>query len=110
MKARKVLARWPVAPGGAPVGMTIDTAKHRLLIGCRKPQKLIVMSTENGKIVADLPIGADSHFNIAYRQGTLIEDAGFVAGLAEPDAVVGLVGAVAIRLRVSRAGSRKMTP
>jgi DNA-binding beta-propeller fold protein YncE len=56
-KARKVVARWPVAPGGAPVGMTIDTAKHRLLIGCRKPQKLIVMSTDNGKVLADLPIG-----------------------------------------------------
>jgi|SRR5579871_297959 len=57
MKANKVVARWPVAPGGAPVGMTIDNAKHRLLIGCRKPQKLIVMSTESGKVLADLPIG-----------------------------------------------------
>lgn len=55
--ARKVIARWPVAPGGAPVGMSIDTQKHRLFIGCRKPQKLIVMSTENGKVLADLPIG-----------------------------------------------------
>ncbi len=57
MKARKVVARWPVAPGGAPVGMTIDTANRRLLIGCRKPQKLIVMSTDSGKVLADLPIG-----------------------------------------------------
>ena len=57
MKARKVVARWPVAPGGAPVGMTIDTSKRRLLIGCRKPQKLIVMSIDNGKVLADLPIG-----------------------------------------------------
>jgi hypothetical protein len=57
IKARKVLARWPVAPGGAPVGMSIDTKKHRLFIGCRKPQKLIVMSTEDGKVIADLPIG-----------------------------------------------------
>jgi DNA-binding beta-propeller fold protein YncE len=36
MKERKVVARWSVAPGGAPVGMAIDTAKRRLLIGCRK--------------------------------------------------------------------------
>jgi hypothetical protein len=57
MKARKVVARWPVAPGGAPVGMTIDTSKRRLLIGCRKPQKLIVMGTDDGKVLADLPIG-----------------------------------------------------
>ena len=58
IKARKVLAHWPVAPGGAPVGLAIDTAKHRLFIGCRNPQKLIVMSTDDGKVVADLPIGA----------------------------------------------------
>ena len=58
IKARKVLAHWPVAPGGSPVGMAIDTEKHRLFVGCRKPQKLIVMSTNDGKILADLPIGA----------------------------------------------------
>src|ERR1700688_241882 len=58
IKARKVLAHWPVAPGGSPVGLSIDTAKRRLFIGCRNPQKLIVMSTDDGKVLADLPIGA----------------------------------------------------
>jgi hypothetical protein len=58
IKERKVLAHWPVAPGGAPVGLSIDTAKKRLFVGCRKPQKLIVMSTDDGKVIADLPIGA----------------------------------------------------
>ena len=58
LKARKVLAHWPVAPGGSPVGLSIDTNRHRLFVGCRKPQKMIVMSTEDGKVVADLPIGA----------------------------------------------------
>jgi len=58
VKARKVLAHWPTAPGGAPVGLSIDTEKHRLFVGCRNPQKLIVMSTEDGKVLADLPIGA----------------------------------------------------
>ena len=57
IKARKVLAHWPTAPGGAPVGLSIDTAGHKLFIGCRNPQKLIVMSTDDGKILADLPIG-----------------------------------------------------
>jgi DNA-binding beta-propeller fold protein YncE len=56
-KARKLVARWPVAPGGQPVGMSIDTSKRRLFIGCRQPQKLIVMSTDDGKVVSDLPIG-----------------------------------------------------
>jgi DNA-binding beta-propeller fold protein YncE len=54
----KVLDRWPVAPGGHPVGMTIDIAAHRLFIGCRKPQKMIVMSTETGRVEAALPIGS----------------------------------------------------
>jgi DNA-binding beta-propeller fold protein YncE len=58
LKARKVTARWSVAPGGAPVGMAMDTKKRLLFIGCRNPQKLIVMSANDGKIVAALPIGA----------------------------------------------------
>ncbi len=57
IKARKVLAHWPVAPGGSPVGLSIDSEKRRLFIGCRNPQKLIVMSTDDGKVLADLPIG-----------------------------------------------------
>jgi DNA-binding beta-propeller fold protein YncE len=57
LKARRVVAHWPVAPGGAPVGMSLDTKKRRLFIGCRKPQKLIVMSTDDGKVLSDLPIG-----------------------------------------------------
>jgi len=49
LKARKVLAHWPVAPGGSPVGLSIDIAKHRLFVGCRKPQKMIVMSTDDAR-------------------------------------------------------------
>jgi DNA-binding beta-propeller fold protein YncE len=57
LKARSVIANWPVAPGGQPVGMTIDINNGRLFIGCRGPQKLIVMSTKDGKIISDMPIG-----------------------------------------------------
>src|SRR5438270_6764794 len=57
LKARKVVANWSVSPGGLPVGMAIDVAKGRLFIGCRGPQKLIVMSTKNGEVLSDLPIG-----------------------------------------------------
>lgn len=53
----KVLDRWPVAPGGHPVGMAIDAANHHLFIGCRKPEKMIVMSTQTGKVESALPIG-----------------------------------------------------
>jgi DNA-binding beta-propeller fold protein YncE len=56
-KAGKVVDKWSVAPGGAPVGLSIDRRGHHLFVGCRKPQKLIVINTEDGKVVADLPIG-----------------------------------------------------
>jgi DNA-binding beta-propeller fold protein YncE len=58
LKQRKVVARWPVAPGGQPVGMSFDQKSHHLFIGCRKPQLMIVMNSDNGKVVASLPIGA----------------------------------------------------
>jgi hypothetical protein len=57
-KAMKVINKWSTAPGGSPVGMAMDTERRHLLVGCRNPQKLIVMSADDGKVIADLPIGA----------------------------------------------------
>lgn len=57
-KTMKVLDKWPTAPGGSPVGMSMDVAQRRLFIGCRKPQKLVVMDADNGKVLANFPIGA----------------------------------------------------
>jgi DNA-binding beta-propeller fold protein YncE len=57
LNARKVVARWPVAPGGAPVGMALDAKTHRLFIGCRKPQKMVVMNSDSGKVETSLSIG-----------------------------------------------------
>jgi len=56
-KQMKILARWPIAPGDKPTGMSMDRATRRLFIGCRN-KKLIVMNADDGKIVADFPIGA----------------------------------------------------
>lgn len=58
LHARKVLAHWPVAPGGQPVGLALGPSGRELYIGCRKPQMMIVMSTDGGKVLASLPIGA----------------------------------------------------
>ncbi len=58
LKTRKVIARWSVAPGGHPVAMAIDASTHRLFIGTRNPQKLIVINSDNGFIEASLPIAA----------------------------------------------------
>ena len=56
LNTRKVLARWPVAPGGHPVGLAIDAAGHHLFIGCRNPHRLVIMNTQTGAVEADLPI------------------------------------------------------
>ena len=57
-KTLTVIGKWPTAPGGGPTGMSMDVVHHRLFIGCRRPQKLIIMSSDDGKVLADLPIGA----------------------------------------------------
>lgn len=57
LSARKVISRWPVTPGGRPVGMAMDPATHRLFIGCRSPQKLVVMNAGTGAVEDSLPIG-----------------------------------------------------
>src|SRR5208283_697238 len=58
LKTMKVVNRRPTTPGGSPVGMAMDVTKRRLFIGCRKPQKLVVMGADDGKVLADLAIGA----------------------------------------------------
>jgi len=58
LHSRTVLARWPTAPGGHPTGMAIDAAHHRIFVGARKPQNMIVMDTNDGKLLAALPIGS----------------------------------------------------
>ncbi len=71
--------------------MSIDTKKHRLVIGCRKPQKLIVMSTDSGKVLADMPIGANVDATIIDR-GQALASCGdgtlTVAGEPSPGKIV----------------------
>ena len=57
-KTMHVIDRWPTAPGGVPAAMAIETKKRRLFVGCRNPQKLIVMHADDGKVLADLPLDA----------------------------------------------------
>src|ERR1019366_1597292 len=57
LKTSKVIARWPTAPGGSPLGMALDAATHTLVVGCRKPQRMVFMDTATGKVTSSLPIG-----------------------------------------------------
>ena len=56
-RTMKVKARWPLAPGEEPSGLAMDVAARRLFAVCNN-KTMIVMDADNGKIVANLPIGA----------------------------------------------------
>jgi len=78
----KIKSRWPVAPAGSPVAMTMDRSTRRLFIGGRDPKMLVVMDADSGKIIGKpFPIGDRVDSNIydpetgivasSTREGTL---------------------------------------
>jgi hypothetical protein len=78
----KIKSRWPVAPAGAPVSITMDRKTRRLFIGGRNPKMLVVMDADSGKIIGEaFPIGDRVDANVfdpatglvasATREGTL---------------------------------------
>jgi len=56
LKEKKVIATWPIAPGETPSGLAIDTANHRLIIGCGN-SKMVMMDSTNGHVVASVDCG-----------------------------------------------------
>lgn len=52
---RSVLAGWPVTAGKDNVAMALDEPDHRLFVGCRSGQ-IVVLDTETGKERQALPI------------------------------------------------------
>jgi DNA-binding beta-propeller fold protein YncE len=57
LASRKVVQRWPVAPGGQPTGLSMDAAGRHLFVGCRKPAMMVVMNADTGRVETSLPIG-----------------------------------------------------
>ena len=55
-KQSSLQTTWPLPAGTEQnVAMALDEKNHRLLISARKPGKLIVMDSDTGKVIADLP-------------------------------------------------------
>lgn len=54
--SHKVVANWPIAPGESASGMAIDTAHHRLFIGCHN-NLMLMIDTTTGKVAGQVPIG-----------------------------------------------------
>jgi YVTN family beta-propeller protein len=50
-------ARWPLAPGEEPTGLAIDEKHHRLFAACGN-KLMVVVSTQDGHVVAPAPTGS----------------------------------------------------
>jgi len=68
LKTHAVLSHWPIAPGKSASGMAIDREHHRLFLGCDN-QKMVMLDSASGKVVATVPIGAGVDAN-AFDPGT----------------------------------------
>ena len=51
-----VVARWPTPDCASPHGLAVDAAGHRAFMGCEN-QKMMVVDTQDGHVVAELAIG-----------------------------------------------------
>lgn len=67
LQKRAVIANWPLTKGKENMAFALDTAQHRLYVGCRDTDvrgSIVVVDTETGKELDRLPIGGwvDSMF------------------------------------------------
>lgn len=73
-------ATWPLAAGEEPTGIALDRKHHRLFSNCAN-KTMVVLDSDNGRVVATLPIGTgvdgaafDSELQLAFAsngEGTL---------------------------------------
>jgi DNA-binding beta-propeller fold protein YncE len=57
-KTMKVTAQYSLnGKGGGNAGLALDAKNHILFVACRNPQTMVILDANDGKILADLPIG-----------------------------------------------------
>lgn len=54
----EVKSRWPVAPSGEPTALAMDREHRRLFSAGRKPQTLVILDADSGKVVQSFPVTA----------------------------------------------------
>jgi len=84
-----LLATWPLPPGDkSNVAMALDGADRRLFVSTRNPGKLIVLNSDSGKVVAELPsveMVDDAAYDAKYKRIYLAGD-GYVDVFQQQDA------------------------
>src|SRR5262249_55574818 len=56
----KVIDRYPLTLAQANYPMALDEADHRIFVGCRRQPMILVLDSESGKEIADVPIPGDT--------------------------------------------------
>jgi hypothetical protein len=59
-----IKSRWPVAPAGTPVAIAIDREHRRIFSSGRKPQFVVMMDADSGKVIQSLPISSGVDGNV----------------------------------------------
>ncbi|MGC1905851.1 MAG: hypothetical protein WA715_18675 [Candidatus Acidiferrum sp.] len=59
-----IKTRWSVKPAGQAVALALDKEHHRLFSAGRNPTMLVMMDSDNGKVLQSLPISAGVDANI----------------------------------------------
>lgn len=65
---RAVVQTWPITAGKDNVPLQYDESTHRLFLATRKPSKLVVVNSDNGKEVTSLDV-ADYVDDLSYDPG-----------------------------------------
>ena len=68
LKTQKVTATWPLKPGEGGTGLAVDREHHRIFSACGN-NKLVVLDSDTGKVVATPTIGSDPD-GTAFDAGT----------------------------------------
>ena len=58
-RTAKTTAEWPIEPDAANFPMVLDEAAHRLVVGTRRPARLLVFDTGTGRRLSKLPLCED---------------------------------------------------
>lgn len=53
-----IKSRWPVAPAGTPTALAMDREHRRLFSAGRKPQMVVMVDADSGKVLQSMPISA----------------------------------------------------
>lgn len=85
----KVAQRWKTEKASSNFPMALDATNHRLLIGCRRPSKMLVLDSQTGKPISSYDTDSDADdifYNVAGKEIYLSCGGGYVDVFGQADA------------------------